>query len=468
MNVDVIWNNFLDEIKNEVNSLSFETWFENTYLYDYADKVCKVVVPMSIHKTHLLKYHDIIIEILNRILDDDVEIQFLTQDEVEIDKSEDKVSDNLIVETINDREVFNEEKKEVIFNDSFLHNSKLQSKYTFENYIVGNTNKFAQKAALEVAKDPGALYNPLFIYGNSGLGKTHLMHAIGNYIVEHSNLKVLYVRSDEFISDFMFNTKKDENGNIDKMANFKEKYRNLDVLIVDDIQFLQNAEKSQEEFFNIFNKLYEENKQIILSSDRSPTDLKKLEDRLKTRFCWGLTVDIHPPDFELRVAIIKKKILGEAINQNIPDDVIEYIASNVGNDVRTLEGSITRLLAYSAFMGGAEITLDVAVEALKNEINKGYSEKNSINKIQRVVAEYFQISVDDMKSKKRSANLTVPRQIAMYLCRKMTDESFPKIAIDFGGKDHTTVMYSVEKVEKEIKENEELAKIIEKLKKDIS
>ena len=465
MNVEVIWNNFLDEIKTEVNSLSFETWFENTYLYDYSNKVCKVVVPMSIHKTHLLKYHDVIIEILNRLLDDDVEIQFLTQDEVEFEKEENINNDNLIVENINKVDISSEEPN---FDNLFSHNSKLQSKYTFDNYIVGNTNKFAQKAALEVAKAPGSLYNPLFIYGNSGLGKTHLMHAIGNYIVEHSNLKVLYVRSDEFISDFMFNTKKDENGNIDKMNNFKEKYRNLDVLIVDDIQFLQNAEKSQEEFFNIFNKLYGENKQIILSSDRSPTDLKKLEDRLKTRFCWGLTVDIHPPDFELRVAIIKKKLVGEAINQNIPDDVIEYIASNVGNDVRTLEGSITRLLAYSTFMGGAEITLDVAVEALKNEINKGYSEKNSINKIQRVVAEYFQISVDDMKSKKRSANLTVPRQIAMYLCRKMTDESFPKIAIDFGGKDHTTVMYSVEKVEKEIKENEELAKIIEKLKKDIS
>ena len=464
MNVKLIWSNFLNDIKTEVNSLAFDTWFKDTYLYDYVDKTCKIVVPMSIHKNHLSnKYRDIILRTLNSVIGEEVEIEFYTQDEIDLDNKE-----NIVVENINNSFDKDEKKEEVVFNNEFFHSSQLQSKYSFDNFIVGKTNKFAQKAALEVAKSPGTLYNPLFIFGNSGLGKTHLMHAIGNYIVEHSNLKVLYVRSDEFIADFIGITKKDENGNYDKMDNFKEKYRNIDVLIVDDIQFLQNAEKSQEEFFNIFNKLYGENKQIILSSDRSPTDLKKLEDRLKTRFCWGLTVDIHPPDFELRVAIIKKKIVAEAINQNIPDDVIEYIASNVGNDVRTLEGSITRLLAYSTFMGGSDITLDIAVEALKNEINKGYSEKNSINKIQRVVAEYFQISVDDMKSKKRSANLTVPRQIAMYLCRKMTDESFPKIAIDFGGKDHSTVMYSVEKVEKEVKENEELAKIIEKLKKDIS
>ena len=195
--------------------------------------------------------------------------------------------------------------------------------------------------------------------------------------------------------------------------------------------------------------------------------MKLLEDRLRSLFCWGLTADIYPPDFDLRVAIIKKKIIGESIKKNIPDDVIEYIASNVGSDVRHLEGSITRLLAYSTIMGGAEITLDLAIDVLKDYVNKGYSEKNNINRIQRIVAEHFQISVDDMKSKKRSANLAFPRQVAMYLCRKLTNESFPKIGIEFGGKDHSTVMHSVEKIEKEMLTNKELTNIIEKLKKEI-
>lgn len=294
------------------------------------------------------------------------------------------------------------------------------------------------------------------------------MHAIGNYITEHSSKKVLYVTSDQFITDFLGINKKDEYGkNFDYVSYFKNKYRNVDVLIVDDIQFFQSAPQTQNEFFNTFTKLYDENKQIIISSDRSPDDLKSLEDRLRTRFCWGLTADIFPPDFELRVAIIKKKIIGESINKNIPDDVIEYIASNVGSDVRHLEGSITRLLAYSTIMGGAEITLDLAVDVLKDFVNKGYSEKNSVNRIQRIVAEYFQVSVEDLKSKKRSSNLAFPRQVAMYLCRKLTNESFPKIGIDFGGKDHSTVMHSVEKIEKEVLTNKELANIIEKLKKEI-
>ena len=287
-------------------------------------------------------------------------------------------------------------------------------------------------------------------------------------IILQNILKVLYVTSDQFITDFLGINKKDEYGkNFDYVSYFKNKYRSVDVLIVDDIQFFQSAPQTQNEFFNTFTKLYDENKQIIISSDRSPDDLKSLEDRLRTRFCWGLTADIFPPDFELRVAIIKKKIIGESINKNIPDDVIEYIASNVGSDVRHLEGSITRLLAYSTIMGGAEITLDLAVDVLKDFVNKGYSEKNSVNRIQRIVAEYFQVSVEDLKSKKRSSNLAFPRQVAMYLCRKLTNESFPKIGIDFGGKDHSTVMHSVEKIEKEVLTNKELANIIEKLKKEI-
>ena len=446
-----------------MNPLSFETWFKNTELYEYSNGVCKIIVPMAMYKKHLTtKYYDLIVNNLSNVVGDNVDIEFYTQEE--IDDLKNNQEDNNPISPM-----YTQNNKETNTIHHFENNnfcSNLNKKFTFENFIVGNTNKFAQAAALEVAENPGVLYNPLFIYGNSGLGKTHLMHAIGNYITEHSSKKVLYVTSDQFITDFLGINKKDEYGK-NYVSYFKNKYRSVDVLIVDDIQFFQSAPQTQNEFFNTFTKLYDENKQIIISSDRSPDDLKSLEDRLRTRFCWGLTADIFPPDFELRVAIIKKKIIGESINKNIPDDVIEYIASNVGSDVRHLEGSITRLLAYSTIMGGAEITLDLAVDVLKDFVNKGYSEKNSVNRIQRIVAEYFQVSVEDLKSKKRSSNLAFPRQVAMYLCRKLTNESFPKIGIDFGGKDHSTVMHSVEKIEKEVLTNKELANIIEKLKKEI-
>ena len=237
--------------------------------------------------------------------------------------------------------------------------------------------------------------------------------------------------------------------------------------MIDDIQFLGNAEKTQQEFFHTFNNLYNDSKQIIITSDRSVDDLKLFEDRLKTRFCWGLTVNIFPPDFTLRKEILKKKIIAGNFEKDIPDDVIEYIASNIGTDVRQLEGSINRLIGYAVILGGAQITLDLAIDALKDFISKGMGEKNDIHRIQKIVSEYFQISVEDIRSKKRSSNISFPRQIAMYLCRAMTTESFPKIGIEFGGKDHSTVMHSVEKIENEIKVNKDLAKIIEKLKKDI-
>lgn len=470
MNVKIIWSNFLNSIKNELNPLSYDTWFCSTELYEYKDGVAKIIVPMSMYKKHLTtKYYDLIVTNLSSVVGDNVDIEFYTQDEIDEMENKNEEQDNLNpIYMANSQEEGIKQIPNQPYNKDIKFSSNLNPNYTFENFIVGNTNKFAQAAALEVAENPGVLYNPLFIYGNSGLGKTHLMHAVGNYITKNSNKKVLYVSSDQFITDFLGINKKDEFGrNFDYVSYFKNKYRSIDVLIVDDIQFFQGAAQTQNEFFNTFTKLHDENKQIIISSDRSPDDLKLLEDRLRTRFCWGLTADIYPPDFDLRVAILKKKIIGESIEKNIPDDVIEYIASNVGNDVRHLEGSITRLLAYSTIMGGTGITLDLAVDVLKDFVNKGYSEKNSVNRIQRIVAEYFQISVEDMKSKKRSANLTFPRQIAMYLCRKLTNESFPKIGIEFGGKDHSTVMHSVEKIEKEIAANKELAMIIDKLKKDI-
>ena len=455
MNVDILWSNFLTQIKDELTSLSFDTWFKDTKLYKLENGKAYIIVPMPIHKKHLSdNYSDLITQKLNDVTNTNFELIFLLNEEIE---SEESPPDDI--------------NKDQVINDGVpqeFEKTNLKSKYTFENFIVGDTNKFAQAAALSVAENPGHMYNPLFIYGNSGLGKTHLMHAIGNYITNNSNRKVLYVTSDQFIQDFIGINKKDDKGtNFNYVDFFKKKYRNIDVLIIDDIQFLGGATQTQQEFFHTFNSLYNDSKQIIISSDRSPDDLKLLEDRLRTRFCWGLTVNIFPPDFTLRTEILKKKIVAGDFEKEIPDDVIEYIASNIGTDVRQLEGSITRLIAYSTIMGGVDITLDLSIEALKDFISKGMGEKNNIHRIQKIVSDYFQISVEDIKSKKRSSNISFPRQIAMYLCRNMTSESFPKIGTEFGGKDHTTVMHSCEKIEKEIKVNKDLENIIEKLKKDI-
>ena len=457
MDLKVLWNKFLETVKQEVSSISYNTWFAETELHDMNNGKARVIVPMPIHKKHLSdSYKEMATRIFNEITGSNFEFEFLLKDEIDDDNSSNVQKEPPIEEV------------GVPYNNPIASN--LKPNYTFDTFIVGNSNKFAHAAALSVAENPGKMYNPLFIYGSSGLGKTHLMHAIGNYIVQNSNKKVLYVTCEQFRDDFIgISRRMDEHGkNFDYVSYFKNKYRSIDVLIVDDIQFFQGAPQTQNEFFNTFTKLYDENKQIIISSDRSPDDLKLLEDRLRTRFCWGLTVDIYPPDFELRINILKKKIAGGAINQEIPDNVIEYIASNMGSDVRQLEGSINRLLAYSTIMGGSKIDLDLAIEALKDYTNTGISEKNNIRKIQKAVAEYFQISVDDMKSKKRSANLAFPRQVAMYLCRQLTDESFPKIGTEFGGKDHSTVMHSCDKIEAEMKVNKELVKTIENIKKTIT
>ena len=455
MNVDVIWSKVLEQIKSELNSLSYEAWFSETKLHKLDNGKAYIIVPMEIHKKHILNnYSDIVIDNLNSLTGTNYEIYLLSPDEIEEEEEEEK------------EKVIENNETPVQINENI--NNNLNPRYTFYNFIVGNSNKFAQASALSVAENPGLLYNPLFLYGNSGLGKTHLMHAIGNYIVENSNKRVLYVTSEQFRQDFVKANRKDEEGtNFNYVDFFKDKYRNIDVLLIDDIQFLEGASKSQEEFFHTFNSLHNNGKQIIISSDRSPDDLKKLEERLRTRFTWGLQANIYPPELSLKKEILRKKIIANDFEHDIPEEVIEYMANNIGPDVRKLEGAVTRLVAYSTIMGGEKITLDLAIEALKDNISKGIGEKNNIQRIQRIVAEYFQISTEDLRSKKRSANISFPRQIAMYLCRTMTTESFPKIAIEFGGKDHTTVMYSVEKIENEIKINKDLANIIEKLKKDI-
>lgn len=455
LNNDIVWNKLLDNLKEKLTSLSYSTWFSETELYKLDAGKAYITVPMLIHKKHLAdNYSEIISSILYEITNNNYELVFLLKEEL----------DDLNIRQYN----IVQDKIETNKKNDYKANSNLNPNYNFDNFIVGNSNKFAHAAALSVAENPGKIYNPLFLYGNSGVGKTHLMHAIGNYIQNNLSKRVLYVTSEQFIDEFVKTNRKDESGtNFNYVEFFKSKYRNIDVLIIDDIQYLGGAQQSQQEFFHTFNNLFNDSKQIIVSSDRSPDDLKQLEDRLRTRFSWGLMVNISPPDYNLRRDILKKKIVANNFEKDIPDDVIEYIASNIGPDVRHLEGAITRLVAYSTIMGGEKIDLDLAIEALKDYNNKGIGEKNDVHRIQKIVSEYFQISIEDIRSKKRSSNISFPRQIAMYLCRTMTTESFPKIGIEFGGKDHSTVMHSVEKIEKEIKENKDLANIIEKLKKDI-
>lgn len=460
LNVDIVWTKVLSNLKDKLTSLAFVTWFSETELYKLNDGKAIIIVPMPIHKKHLAEnYADIISSSLYDNTKENYDLYFLLKEEIEEEEQEEKqrieVVESAKSSSNND-------------NNNYKANSNLNPNYTFDTFIVGNSNKFAHAAALSVAENPGKIYNPLFLYGNSGVGKTHLMHAIGHYIQENSDKRVLYVTSEQFIDEFIKTSRKDDNGtNFNYVEFFKNKYRNVDVLMIDDIQYLGGAEKSQEEFFHTFNNLFNDSKQIIVSSDRSPDDLKQLEDRLKTRFSWGLSVNISPPDYNLRKDILRKKIIANDFEKDIPEEVVEYIASNIGPDVRHLEGAITRLAAYSTIMGGEEIDLDLAIEALKDFHNKGIGEKNDIYRIQKIVSEHFQISVDDIRSKKRSSNISFPRQIAMYLCRTMTTESFPKIGIEFGGKDHSTVMHSVEKIEKELKDNKDLSNIVEKLKKDI-
>ena len=449
MNIDNIWNKFLSTIKTKLSSLSYDTWFSTSKLVELNEEHAVIIVPTIAHKKHLSEsYIDIISDIFNSITGTNFNFEFVLENEYNNKKI-----------TVKKEE---EEELGVPYNSS--EKANLNPDYVFENFIVGESNRFAQATALAVAENPGKMYNPLFIYGNSGLGKTHLMQAIGNYIVKNTNKRVLYVTSDQFINDFLGLNKKDKDGtNFDYVDLFKDKYRNIDVLIIDDIQFLGNAPKTQNEFFHTFNTLYDDKKQIIISSDSSPDDLKHLEDRLRTRFNWGLKVNIFPPDNDLRREILRKKMANMDFSRHISDDAIDYIANMCPSDVRSLECALTRVCAYSTIFFQEEITLDLTIEALKGTITPMTNFKNDIQKIQRVVAEHYNVSVEDLKSKKRVATIAFPRQIAIYLSRQLTDESFPKIGIEFGGRDHSTVMHSCDKIEKERKENKQLDNIINEI-----
>ncbi len=459
MNDKLLWQKVLDNISNIVDPMSYETWFKSCDFIGVDKHSIRLVIPIMWYKTHIEQnYKDIIINSFNKFLTDCVDniVYILKENVAEVLESDKEKHD-----VVEDR---------VVNNNVYIRNhvSNLNKNYTFDSFVVGESNQFAQAAALAVAENPGTIYNPLFIYGNSGLGKTHLMHAIGNYIEHKYNKKVLYVTSDDFMNDFTGLARKSNSGsNLDYAEFFKNKYRNVDVLLIDDIQFLGGAEKTQQEFFHTFNNLYNDSKQIIVSSDRSPEDLKVLEDRLRTRFAWGLQVDISPPDYDLKVAIIRKKLKGEAISIN--EEVISYIASNIGNDVRQLEGSITRLVAYSAIMCVTDISLEFAMEALRDFTKKdAVTDQNNIRRIQKSVANFYNISFEDMKSKKRTPNLAIPRQVAMYLCRKLTDESFERIGIEFSGKNHATVIHACNKIEREMKINADLNDAINNIKKQLT
>lgn len=353
--------------------------------------------------------------------------------------------------------------KTPVLMDPKLRKQKIfNPRYTFDNFVVGNSNKYAHAAALAVAESPSEAYNPLFIYGGSGLGKTHLMNAIGIYLLENNeNLNVLYVSSEMFTNEFI--KALGEN----KTREFKNKYRNVDVLLIDDIQFLEGKDTMQEEFFHTFNALYDNNKQIVISSDREPVKLVKLEERLRSRFAWNLVADMQPADYETRVAILMKK--AENSNIEIDDelyDVICLIAEKIKDNVRELEGAFNRIVSFSSLMG-EKIDKTFAKRILKDIIQNS-STSPTPEKIKTIVSRYFKIKVSDMESSKRTNNVAFPRQIAMYLCREVTDYSLPKIGNLFGGRHYTTVMHACDKIADEIKTNESVREIIENLKKEIS
>lgn len=453
MDIDMLWKNFLLKMKEQLSSLSYETWFEPTKLHSLHDGVATIIVPTNLHKKHLDEnYKDDMEIIFDELTDTHFTFEF---------KLESEMADI----------------KKIIDIDSLTTNSgvpkqsandaNLNPNYTFDTFIVGDSNRFAFTAARAVAEKPGKAYNPLFLYSKSGLGKTHLMQSIGNYILENSNKKVLYVSSDKFVNDYINAVRTIGKNSIEKIDSFKNKYRNIDVLIIDDIQFLGSATKGQEEFFHTFNELYNSNKQIIIASDRSVDDLKMLENRLLTRFNWGLTANITPPDFDLRMSIIRKKIAHQESAEDVPQDVIEYIANNFDSDIRQLEGAITRVFAYSLMMNRGVVTLPIAVDSLKDQLSDKSVYKNDVHRIQRVVCDYFKIDIDDLKGKKRNKNINYPRQIAIYLCRVMTDESFPKLGTYFGGRDHSTIINAYQKIENDLKTNDQLEIVINELKNNL-
>lgn len=421
-------------LKEETTKISYETWIKNLEIQNADNGNIVLVASSSFQKEAIYsRYHDLLTNTFNFITNKDCNVSIISKDEIQSDDS-----------------------IESDFNSNCGNsNPTLNPKYTFDSFVVGNNNRFAHAAALAVAEAPATSYNPLFLYGGVGLGKTHLMHAIGNSILrKNKNYNILYVTSEKFTNQLINSIKDNSN------EQFRNKHRNIDVLLIDDIQFIAGKERVQEEFFHTFNALHESGKQIILSSDRPPKDIQLLEDRLKSRFEWGLIADISNPDYETRLAILRKK--AQLDNINIDDEILSNIATRIDTNIRELEGALNKLIA-KASLTNSPITLEMAERAI-NDIIAQQDKVFSSEFVQETVAKYFNIDAKDLRGSKRSNDIAFPRQIAMYLCRNVAQMSLPQIGKDFGKRDHTTVMHACTKIEQDIKENQNTKLIVESVK----
>ena len=443
------WDEILNIVKTEhdLSEVSFNTWLKPLKVYEVNGNVVTIIVPSEqvglsyITKKYKLPLQVTISEVAGM---DNCDVRFILPEDVPAKKT---------VSSGNSHTA----------QDIRCEEAHLNPKYTFDTFIVGSNNKFAQAAALAVAESPGEAYNPLFIYGGAGLGKTHLMHSIAHFIIEHNEKsKVLYVTSEEFTNELIETIR---NGNNSAMTKFREKYRNIDVLLVDDIQFIIGKESTQEEFFHTFNSLHSAKKQIIISSDKPPKDMEILEERFRSRFEWGLIADITLPDYETRMAILHKK--EEMDGYNINEEVIKYIANNIKSNIRELEGAFNKVMA-SAKLEQKDVTLELAEQALKDIISPDEKRVITPEYIISIVAEHYNVTTADLCGNKRSSKIVIPRQVAMYLCRELTSTPLKSIGKSLGNRDHTTIMHGIEKMEKEIITDSNLNNTIDILKKKIN
>lgn len=443
-NISDLWNQTLKAIEKKLSKPSFETWLKSTKAHSLQNDTIVITAPNEFARDWLeTRYSDLISETILDITGAELMIKFI----IPQNQLDDDITLNPPSRTPNKQDNSVQED---------APQSMLNPKYTFDTFVIGSGNRFAHAASLAVAEAPAKAYNPLFVYGGVGLGKTHLMHAIGHYVLDHNpNAKVVYLSSEKFTNEFI-NSIRDN-----KAVHFRNKYRNVDVLLIDDIQFLAGKEQTQEEFFHTFNALHEESKQIVISSDRPPKEIPTLEDRLRSRFEWGLITDITPPDLETRIAILRKKAKAEGLD--ISNEVMIYIANQIDTNIRELEGALIRVVAYSSLIN-KDINADLAADALKDIIPTSKPKTITISDIQQVVGQYFHVKLEDFKAKKRTKSVAFPRQIAMYLSRELTDFSLPKIGDEFGGRDHTTVIHAHEKISKLLDNDPNIQKDIQEIK----
>ena len=440
-----IWEDILSRVQAKVNRHSFYTWFKPTAFVADDGRSVTVRVPNALFKDWITKhYSGVIAEALEEVQRSEALVKFVATGTPEAEAPKPLVAAAVavggrIMEHGNrNNELRNGLTDEPLTPVQPTSSAGLNPRYTFDTFIVGSSNQFAHAACRAVAEAPSRSYNPLFIYGGVGLGKTHLMHAIGHYVLNHDrNLMLTYISSERFMNE-MINAVR-----YDRLIDFRERYRSVDVLLVDDVQFLAGKEGTQNEFFHTFNALYDSQKQIVLSSDCPPHEIEQLEERLRSRFEWGLIADIQSPDLETKTAILKKKAEAEAVP--LPDSVAIYIAGRIKSNIRELEGSLIRLIAYAS-LTGRELSVDLAQEVLRNV--KDHEEKAvTIDHIQKFVSDYYQLKLADLKSRNNSKSIAMPRQVAMYLCKALTHASLPEIGRSFGGKHHSTVIHSIRKVE---------------------